>query len=447
MIDDIDTPPYIQMARDIAAKIHSGEYPSGFRLPPQRKLAFEYGVAPGTVARAYAELQREGLIEATVGRGSFVRPIANNDASHEIDLRANRPKRRRLAPLLFRAVRESTEEFESILFDARSHIGSGRFQGNFVREWLAKYHGVEDAAPPLLCSGGQSAVVGSVLALCEPGDVLLTEQLTYTGLIFLARLLNLRLVGIPMDEEGIDPVALEAAIRAEKPKAIVVTPNFHSPTTAFMSLARRRAIVRLAAKTGTFIIEDDVYGSYVKAPLPPLRALLPEQTILFTSLSKVVAAGIPVGIVSAPENLDAKLRNAIDLTGGMVDPTTWIVVKNWMSNGFLDSVIKDNGEEIERREAAAQEALAGLRFRSHPRCPHVWVELGDISLTAVISSLTAKGIRVLGSDHFTVDTSQTISKAIRISLSAAADTKELTQALREVVRTIEELKKSKFQIV
>ena len=94
----------------------------------------------------------------------------------------------------------------------------------------------------LVCGGAQQALTAVLSAHCEPGDVVLTESLTYPGFLAAARLLRLRVVGVSMDREGLLPDALALACKTHRPKVLLATPTLQNPTGTVMPLARRRRI-------------------------------------------------------------------------------------------------------------------------------------------------------------------------------------------------------------
>src|SRR5882757_6279447 len=329
---------YLRLAREMADRIISGELAPGTKLPPHRDLAHERGVTVGTVSRAYAELQRAGLIDAGVGRGSFVRAAAAGSAEHAdtIDLRANQPPMRRLAPDLLRSIGRETARFDESLFEDRLILSDNHGHDRATKQWLEKHHGVPPSSDTILCSSGQHALYCTLLTLCRPGDTVATEHVTYIGLIMLARMLGLHLVGVAADEDGLLPDALAETCARDHPKVLVCTPNFHSPTTAILPETRRRRIAELALRHELHIIEDDVYGAYAGATPPPFRVLLPERSILFASFSKVLAPGIAVGLVSAPDQLMSQIYEVVRITGGMVDPLSRETVTQWILDGTMD---------------------------------------------------------------------------------------------------------------
>ena len=112
----------------------------------------------------------------------------------------------------------------------------------------------------LVTSGSQHGLTAVFATLLRPGDLVLTESLTYAGMKALAELLHVRLQGLPMDAHGLRPDAFEDACRAGAAKALYCVPTLQNPTATVMPEARRREIAHIARAHGVLIVEDDVYG-------------------------------------------------------------------------------------------------------------------------------------------------------------------------------------------
>src|SRR6185437_2096122 len=112
----------------------------------------------------------------------------------------------------------------------------------------------------IIYPGNQAAIFNVLLSLTSPGDVVLTEALTYPGIKAAAAKLGVRLVGVTMDEQGILPDALGSACRQHRPKAVYLVPTMQNPTTVTLSPSRRKAVAEIIRKAGTLLIEDDAYG-------------------------------------------------------------------------------------------------------------------------------------------------------------------------------------------
>ena len=118
----------------------------------------------------------------------------------------------------------------------------------------------------IVSSGTQAALAALLGVLTKPGDVVLTETLTYPGIRSAATLFGVGLIGVPMDQQGVLPDALAFACRRHKPKVVYLTPSIHNPTAASMTPVRRRQVASVIARANVLLIEDDAYGGWTRIP-------------------------------------------------------------------------------------------------------------------------------------------------------------------------------------
>src|SRR6201999_1047343 len=221
-----------------------------------------------TVTRAYGEARRRGLLEARVGQGTFVsettaRAPSDVPAPVSIDLSMNLPPQPVEANLDLRiaqglATIRADAGFSAFL--GYSRPGGSAAEREVAAGWLQARVPQANAERIVIFPGSQAIIFNALLALASPGDVVVTETLTFPGVKAAAARLNVRLVGVAMEGEGARPDALDDAIRKHKPKAVYLVPTQQNPTTATMGEARRKAIADIIRKRGTVLIEDDVYG-------------------------------------------------------------------------------------------------------------------------------------------------------------------------------------------
>src|SRR5688572_24872410 len=234
-----DEPLYLVIAAALARDVESGKLAPGTRLPTHRELARALRVNVGTITRAYAEAARRGLVDGEVGRGSYVRhPAARGLGSAPpktvpegvVDLAFNLPAggpsaSERSTALVALARRADLDEcFTGYhLQGLASHRAAGA-------QWIART-GIAADPERLLVTGGAQHALAVALATCaKPGDVILAEMLTYTGLKPLARLLGLRLHPVAIDDHGLVPEAFESACRGNSVKALFAQPTAQNPT-------------------------------------------------------------------------------------------------------------------------------------------------------------------------------------------------------------------------
>lgn len=170
-------------------------------------------------------------------------------------------------------------------------------------------------------AGSQMALDLVVKLLCDPGDVVLAEGPSYVGAIGLFVGMQVDVVHVPIDDDGLVPSVLEdtiARVRASgrRIKALYTIPNFHNPSGVTLAADRRPEVVRICRSAGIAIIEDNPYGllSFDGTSMPSLRALDPDNVIYLGSFSKVVAPGLRVGWAVAPEPLRRPLQLASEAT-------------------------------------------------------------------------------------------------------------------------------------
>ncbi|MBX9422359.1 PLP-dependent aminotransferase family protein [Streptomyces lateritius] len=159
----------------------------------------------------------------------------------------------------------------------------------------------------LVTTGSQQALTLLTTTLVEPGDVVLVEDPCYLAALQSLSFAGARIVAVPTDDQGIDPVALEEIVVRERPKLLYIIPTFQNPTGRTLSAERRTAVAESAARHGFWIVEDDPYGElrYSGAEVPWIASVpaAADRTALLGSFSKIMAPGLRLGYLRAPERL------------------------------------------------------------------------------------------------------------------------------------------------
>ncbi len=436
-IDNASGPKYLAIAGALLADIRSGRLKPGYRLPSQRLLAKELGLDLTTVTRAFNEARRLGLIEANTGRGSFVsaraREADNGGAGGApvIDLSMNMPPQPPEAGLRERiqegigSVLNSPDGLMHLHYQESAGAGPDRAA---AAHWLGGRLGPVPVDRIVVTGGAQMALYAIVRILARPGDAICVPDITYPGLRTIAEQLKVRLAPVAMDEEGLDPAALEEMCERETPKAIYCVPTIHNPTTATMSLKRREAIAAVARRYGLSIIEDDAYGALPQQAPTPIASLAPEITWHVATLSKCVTPALRMAYVVTPGLADTlRLAAEIRAMSLMAPPLMAAVASKWILDGTLDVITAAIRQESAARQAIAQRALRGLEFHAHPEGHHLWLILperwrqADLNLYARQS-----GLALVPSEAFAVGSAP---DAIRVSLGAAQNQAMLERGL------------------
>lgn len=433
---DESKPRYVAIADALARDAQSGRLAPGARLPTHRDLADLLGVTVGTVTRAYGEAARRGLVSGEVGRGTFLRSASLETAplsadAGTIDLSVNHPpsggsETKRLLSETLSALAARPDLDRLLSYPPDGGLPDHRAAG---AAWISAA-GLEASAETVVVSSGiQHGMTAVLAALLEPGDLLVSEALTYPGMKALAGLLHLRLQGLAMDEQGLRPDAFEAACRASAVKALYCVPTLHNPTTAVMPEARRREIAALARLHGVTIIEDDVHGPLHASPPAPLSSFAPEASFYLRGTGKCLLPGLRIGFILAPAARVARLCAAVRTTTWMAAPLMAEVVATWIRNGDADRVVARQRHEAAARHALAARVLAGQRVDTQAQGYHLWLHLPEPWRSdSFAEQALRRGVRVTPSQTFLIGRGQPPA-AVRVCLGAAREPAQLERAL------------------
>lgn len=430
-------PAYRAIADALEADIRAGQLSPGDPLPTQRDLAKRLGVNFTTVTRAYAEAQRRGLVTATVGRGTFVASAGSglNDVDiGDHDLSVNAPPlpawvATTLRATLARLSNDSGVVASTLSYESR--LGSLRARDAGVR-WLQS-RGL-DAEPErvVLTAGAQHALATLLATIVRPGDAILTEALAYPGLQSAAELAGVRVVGVDLDDEGLRPDLVDKACRRVRPKAIFCVPTAHNPTTATMSLERRRAIVSVARRHRVPIVEDDICGPLFP-DVRPLASLAPELVTYIGSLSKSVAPALRVAFVLSPTaEASARVAAAVRASVLMLAPLPVAVASAWIEDGTAERVIADVRKEATERGSLTSRILGDDNVICPAGSIHAWLRLpSSWTLAAYVAQAQQQGVRVAPADWYVAPGDERVTpNAVRLTLGAEASRPRLEEALR-----------------
>jgi 2-aminoadipate transaminase len=290
-----------------------------------------------------------------------------------------------------------------------------------LREWVAERHGV-DPQQVLVTNGslqGLSLLAGTLL---ERGSRLLVEGPTYDRALHIAARHEAEPVPVPMDEEGLDPDALEL------PAAFLYTiPTFQNPSGRTLSLERRRRLAELARNGELFIVEDDPYAlvRFGGEPLPSIYELAGGEGVVHSfSFSKIVSPGLRVGYLVGPAQLIGRLEAlAVQtyLAPGLLSQAT---VLEFVRRGLLEPNVERVAAQLrERRDAMLetfeQELPEGASWSRPEGGYFAWLDLPPgTDAAALLARAEQEGVTfVKGSDFFPPARSRGGSGSARLAYS------------------------------
>ena len=366
--------------RQVREAIHDGRLRRGERLPASRDLAAQLAVSRNTVAVAYERLAAEGYLVSRIGSGTFVAaPSPTPAAEGRRRAPTSSPVRPRelwdaLPDPLWTEPTPVAYDFsvgtpDPGLFPIeqwRRFVGGELRRGILdsagygdpaglarLRSAIARHIGIArsvDAAADdvLVTSGAQQAfdLIGRVLV--EPGDIVVVEEPGYPPVRQLFETLGARVVGVPVDDEGLVVDALPPTARL-----VYVTPSHQFPLGAVMSFDRRIALLEWARASGAAIIEDDYDTEYRFAdrPLDPLQSLDRDGRVIYVgTFSKTMLPALRLGFLVAPEPLRGPLRSAKRLSDWSADYLTQAAMARFIDGGHLARHVRRATREYGARQ-------------------------------------------------------------------------------------------------
>ncbi len=388
-------------AKGIAASVEQGvaegSLGPGAVLPPVRRLADELGVSPGTVATAYKELRGRGIV-VTRGRGGTVvapEPAVASRRPPKVpeglrDLSGGHPDPA-LLPGLVPPSRLSP--------GARSHRSTPRLERleDAVRDWL-----LPDGVPVehVTFAHGALDLIGRLLSVeLRPGDAVAMEDPGYHHLLDLVTALGLRIVPVAVDDEGVRPDALRAALRAGV-RALVCSPRAQNPYGGCFSAVRRDALVDvLRDEPEVLVVENDHASEVAGAPLHTLTAHGPARWVHVRTVSKFLGTDLRWAAAACDSTTLARHDGRLLLTSGWVSHLLQETVYGLLTDDGTRALVTRAGEAYALRRSALLQEFGERGIEAHGASGmNVWVPVRDES--AVVNGLRSHGWWVASGARF-----------------------------------------------
>ena len=302
----------------------------------------------------------------------------------------------------------------------------------------------------IVVSGGQQGIELACKALCNEGDVVLCENPSFIGALNAFRSNGARTVGVPMSEDGIDPDALEQAIKANpRTKLIYLIPTFQNPTGITTSLEKRRRVLEIAKRYSLPILEDNPYGElrFAGEEIPTLKSMDEDGLVIYcSSFSKILSAGMRVGFVIGPEAIVSKMVVAKQSEDVHTNLFFQMLCHRFVTTCDLDAHIKKI-RTLYRRKcdlmlAELEKNLpAAVTFTRPEGGLFIWCTLPEgADMNAFVKRAIEKKVAVVPGTTFNCDTTAP-SNSFRLNYSTPTDEqiiegcKRLGEAAREFLKS------------
>lgn len=418
-------PKYKAVVTMIRDQIAVGGLAIGTKLPPVRELAWQLGITPGTVARAYTVLTDSGVLMAEVGRGTFVADphdvmedsepemplnlieidtIHHNSAglNETVNLFSPHLPNGGQAELIRRLLAQIAQDPPSGVMHYPSRRSATAARKAMVH-WL---HGAPigpiDEQDIVLSHGGQNAILlvfQTILRGRRP--TVFVEELSYPGFRRAAELVRAEVVSVACDRHGIIPEALaEAAQRHPEAQVLCTSPEVHSPTCGFTPMERRHALVKVARRADLQILEDDCYRMG-RAEGDGYRLLAPERGWYVSSLSKSITPAMRIGCAIGPAGMSGALHRSAEhgffgLASPMIDLTAAL-----LTHDDLPQIMERARLGVEAYVKIAVNTLGSFDLLWRADVPFLWLHLPKGWRASAFCQAAEKlGIQIRAAEEF-----------------------------------------------
>ncbi len=414
-------PLYLRLSDALAAAIEAEEILPGTKLPPERLLAEQLGVARTTVATALDALEGRGLLERRQGRGTHVAGVHGGQVepraadltttlqrniifrrlgdrgADAVDLLGNPAPGAAARAAVVAAAREV--DFAGLMAD------SGYFPLGYppLRRALAEHltaGGLPSTEEEILVTAGAQQAISLLAAYyTKPGSAVMLEDPTFPGAIDAFRAAGAHVLSVAIQETGGAPGPIAAAMADGSVRAVYLMPTHHNPTGTVMPDPVRRELVRTSARTGVPIIEDGSLADLTLAGQvpPPLAAHGQDAPIVsIGSLSKLFWPGLRVGWIRAGRSMIAQLgqvKAVADLGTSVVSQAIACLLL-----GDAQRLREQRRQELGERLAILQDLLPRLlpdwTWRRPRGGMYVWCKLPDGSATELAQVASRHGVLI-----------------------------------------------------
>jgi len=445
--ETLTEPLYLSLAAAIEQAILTGRIARGERLPTHRAVAARMGLSIHTVGKAFDRLRQQNLIDAQVGRGTFVvDPEAGSDPPYAVrppeggllDLAISRPlSDPRHDRLMRQALRDRAASADASVFLAsRPNLGQ-TLHRRAGAAWLERCGLPATPDRVVVTNGAAHGLALALSAATRPGDVVLADRITHHTVMSLCAYYGLRLVPVDGDADGMVPASLATACAQEGARAVVILPTLSGPVPRIMPADRRGEIAEVLRRHDLTVIENDALAPLAPDAPPPFAALMPERVIHLSTFTKTIMPGLRTGYIVTPLKLRPAILARMIALSWSATPLLADIAAAWVADGTAAALTDWQRGALAARHGVLAGAFAGLAWTGHPAALHAWLTLPDgwhspdfVAEARLLDIDVAPGASFLSSPSDRVE-------AVRISTGGVPE----NEAFRAAVNLLAELAK------
>lgn len=451
----LSSPKYLSIAKALEQDIQTGRLVEGDKLPPQRELAYQLGVTLGTITRAYAEAERKKLVRGETGRGTFVAstgkvhaPLmltSGVQAAQNFDLARNLGLAH-LNPDLGHMLRELSDDPSVNALNEYSPSEGTEHHREVGAQFLREFYGAPtNARQTLVTCGAQHGIQISMLALFNRGDAIAVDEMIYPPILSVLPTLGLQIVPIESERDenghmtGMSAKALKEACARHNIRGLFLIPNAQNPTTHTLGNDARQKLAAIIEKHNLLVIEDDPYTPFIYRKQTSFLELVPDNTVLIGSPSKVMSAGLRTGYIHVPQTTKTAFANAIGESTWMAAPLNAEIVSRWITGGQLQETLQRKREVLKQRYRFVQKMFPADTLQGGEEKLFAWLQLPQHqNAEQVEQAALLRGVEVLSHRHFQA-APRTEINALRVSLSSIAHQEHFEEAITLLKASIDQL--------
>ena len=282
----------------------------------------------------------------------------------------------------------------------------------------------------IIVTGGQQGIELTCKVMCNEGDVVICENPSFIGALNSFRSLGAKLVGVPLDDDGINLEALEDALKSNpNAKLLYTIPTFQNPAGITTCLEKRKAVLKLAEKYDILILEDNPYGDlrFTGEDVPTYKSMDTTGRVLYCgSFSKVLSAGMRIGFLCANKELISKIVVAKQVEDVHTNVFFQMICAKYIAEYDLEEHIATIREMYRHKAGLMIEALdkympKEVKFTRPEGGIFLWCSLPEnIELGEFVKRAGDKNVFVVPGTAFSADTEE-VSHSFRLNYSMPSD--------------------------